>query len=102
MTVNPKNSYKMNFTDHLWLQFLDQPQSDAVLFAINFFLKHILNILTDWKHGISTDDIIPFNEASENLSTEIVELKKKTTSLHMKRKLHFFTLTSSIVLIMCE
>ena len=27
----------MNFTDHLWLQFLDQQQLDVVLFAIIFF-----------------------------------------------------------------
>ena len=35
----PKNACKLEFADHLWLQFLDQPQSDIVVVAIiNFHI----------------------------------------------------------------
>ena len=33
-TVQPKNACQLKFEDHLWLPFLDQPQSDIVFFAI--------------------------------------------------------------------
>ena len=37
VTVHPKNACKLEFVDHLWLPFLDQPQSDiAVFVVINF------------------------------------------------------------------
>ena len=42
-TINPKNACKLEFSDHLWLPFLDQPQSDVKVFAIITF--HIYNIL---------------------------------------------------------
>ena len=32
VTVKPKNACKLEFVDHLWLPFLDQPQSDVVVF----------------------------------------------------------------------
>ena len=50
VTVEPKNACKLKFADHLWLPFLDQPQSDIVVFVIiNFRIYHdrILDIL--WK-----------------------------------------------------
>ena len=31
VTVKTKNACKLEFTDHLWLPFLDQPQSDIVV-----------------------------------------------------------------------
>ena len=31
-TVQPKNAFKLEFADHLWLPFIDQPQYDIVLF----------------------------------------------------------------------
>ena len=34
VTVNPKNTCKFEFADHLWLPFIDQTQSDVVVFAI--------------------------------------------------------------------
>ena len=32
VTVHPKNAYKLEFTDHLCLPFIDQPQYDIVVF----------------------------------------------------------------------
>ena len=29
-TVQPKNACKLEFVDHLWLHFLDQPKSDIL------------------------------------------------------------------------
>ena len=37
VTVNPKHPCKLEFSDHLWLPFLDKPQSDVVVFAIICF-----------------------------------------------------------------
>ena len=37
VSVQPKNACKLEFADHLWLPFLDQPQSDIVFFAIITF-----------------------------------------------------------------
>ena len=34
-TVQPKNACKLEFSDHLWLPFLDQPQSDIKVFENN-------------------------------------------------------------------
>ena len=51
----------MEFADHLWLPYLDQPHSDIVVFEIINF--HIYNILVKkWKHGIGHNYIITFNE----------------------------------------
>ena len=59
--VQPQNECKLEFMDHLWLPFLDQPQSEIVFFAIITF--QIYNILlSKWKHGIDTIYIITFNE----------------------------------------
>ena len=32
VTVQPKNAFKLEFADHLWLSYIDQPQSDIVVF----------------------------------------------------------------------
>ena len=32
VTVQPKNTCKLEFVDHLWLPFLDKPQSGIVVF----------------------------------------------------------------------
>ena len=37
VTVYPKNAYKLEFTDRLWLLFLHQPMSELVVFANNYF-----------------------------------------------------------------
>ena len=34
VTVKPKNACKLEFAYHLWLPFLDQPQSDIIIFRI--------------------------------------------------------------------
>ena len=61
ITVQPKHSCKLEFSDHLWQPFLDQPQSDIVVFAIITF--QIYNILVSkLKHGIGHIYIITFNE----------------------------------------
>ena len=36
-TVNSQNACKMNFTDHLWLLFLDEPQAYVVVFSVACF-----------------------------------------------------------------
>ena len=60
VTFQPKNACKLEFVDHLWVPFLDQSQSDIVVFAvITFQIYHIL--LSKWKHGIVPIDIIKFN-----------------------------------------
>ena len=52
---------RLEFVDHLWLSFLDQPQSGIVVFEIvNFYIYNIL--VTKWKHRIVPNDIITFNE----------------------------------------
>ena len=38
-----KNAYKLEFSDHLWLTFIDQHQPGILVFAIITF--HIYNIL---------------------------------------------------------
>ena len=61
VTVQQKNVCKLEFTDHLWLLFVDQPQSGIIVLAIIIF--HIYNILVKkWKHGIGANYIITFNE----------------------------------------
>ena len=74
VTVNPKNPWKLEFTDHLWIPFIDQLQSDVVVFEI--FSFQIYKLVTEWKHGTSTSDIITFNEKLENVSTSLIELIK--------------------------
>ena len=56
-TVQPKNTCKLEFADHLWLPFLDQLQSDIVVFATITF--QVYNILAKkWKHGIGPNYIM--------------------------------------------
>ena len=66
--VNPRNAYKLEFADHIWLPFLDHPQSDVVVFALISSCIYKF-LLTEWKHGIVHDDMISFSEELENLST---------------------------------
>ena len=67
LVVKPKPPCQLGFSDHLWLTFLDQPQSDVVVFAIISF--QIYKIVTKWKRGIGPNDIIISNEELEFLST---------------------------------
>ena len=57
----------MKFSDHLWLPFVDQPQSDVLAFAI-FYLYIFIIIVTYWKHGTVPNDIVIFNTESNNHS----------------------------------
>ena len=60
-TVQPKNACILEVEDHLWLPFLDQLQSDIVVFSIITF--QLYNILVSkWKHGIVPIYIITLNE----------------------------------------
>ena len=61
VTINPKNAHKLEFSDHSCLPFIDQPQPDIVVFEIISF-RIYKNLVTEWKHRISTNDIITFNE----------------------------------------
>ena len=61
VTVQPENACKLEFADHLWLPFLDQSQTDIVVFTI--INVHIYNTLvTKWKRGIGPNGIIALNE----------------------------------------
>ena len=44
--VNTQNVCKTNFTDNLWLPFLDQPQSDVFVFVNNVFLHIQISLVT--------------------------------------------------------
>ena len=37
VTVQPKNACKLEFSHHLWLLFIDQPQSSIVFFCKELF-----------------------------------------------------------------
>ena len=67
VTVNPKNTYKVEFPDNLWLPLIYQPQSDEIAFEIILFGVY-KNISITWKNEISVDDIVRFNEQLENIS----------------------------------
>ena len=59
--VQPKNACKLEFSDNLWLPFLDQPQSEILGTAMIYF--HINNILVHkWNHGIVSNDTLSLNE----------------------------------------
>ena len=80
----------MEFVDHLWLPFLDQPQSDIVVFIIITF--QIYNILVQsWKHGIGPNYIISFNEELKLNSTSNIELANIHESSHEEPIVIFIT-----------
>ena len=82
----------MEFVDHVWLPFLDQPQSDIVVFEVITF--QIYNILVSkWKNRMGPIDIITFNDESEFLSTSIIELIKIDESSHENTIVIFITKT---------
>ena len=59
--ISTKNACRLEFVDHLWLPFLDQTQSDIVVFGIiNFQIYNI--IASKRKHGIGHIYMITFNE----------------------------------------
>ena len=68
VTVNPRIVCKLVFADHLQLPFHDQPQPDVVVVSIIYFQVY-KNLVTEWNHGISRNDIITFNKTLENVST---------------------------------
>ena len=61
VAVQPKNAFKLEFVENLWLPFFDQPQSNIVVHAIITF--QIYNILvTKFKREIGANDIINGNK----------------------------------------
>ena len=90
VTVNPRNVCKMEFSDHLWLPFLDQPQYDVVVFAITYFDIY-KNILTECKHAISTNDILTFNKTLETSPTDILEWTNIYESSYEDSIVNYFT-----------
>ena len=61
VTVNRQNSCKLEFDHHLWIPFLNKPQSDIKFFAIIYF--HMDKILMKkWEHEIGPNDFVTFNE----------------------------------------
>ena len=79
--VHPQNSCRLEFADHLWIPFLDQPQYDIVVFAIFTFQIYKI-IVSKWKHGIGYIGIITFNEELYFLSTSTIELGNIDESPH--------------------
>ena len=61
MTINPQNACKLEFDGHLWLPFLDQPQSEVVVFIIITFQIYKI-IVTKYKNEIFLNGVITFNE----------------------------------------
>ena len=85
-----KNACKLGFVDHLWLPFLDQPQSDIVVFAMISF--HIYNIIVSkWRHEIGPINIITFNEKLEFISNSNIELFNIDESSHENSIVVFIT-----------
>ena len=71
----------MEITDHLWLSFIDQPQSDVFVFAMIYFdiYKYLV---TEWNNGISINNIVTFNEYLEKSLMSIEELINIDESSH--------------------
>ena len=61
----------MEFSNHLWLQFLDQTQSDVVVFTI-IYSDIYKKLVTEWKYGISTNDIITLINNYQRLQFTLV------------------------------
>ena len=61
VTVQPKNACKLEFADHLWMPFLDQPQFDIIVIEIITFKIYKI-LVKKWKHEIDPGYIIKFNE----------------------------------------
>ena len=80
----------MESTDHLCLQFLDQPQYYIIVITTITFQIHNI-IVTKWKHGICTNNIITFNEELEFISTSIIELVHIDECLHKNSIVIFVT-----------
>ena len=60
VTIKPKMHVIWDFADNLWLPFLDQTQSDTVVFEI-FNFQIYITIFARLKHGIDPNFIILFN-----------------------------------------
>ena len=60
MTVHPKISYKVEFYDHLWLPFINQPQTEKVIITLISFDIYTFMVIK-WNNGISENDKIRFN-----------------------------------------
>ena len=89
-TVNPKNAYRLEFADNLWIQFLYQLHSDVVFFAITTLHMYI-SLVKKWKILIGPNYIITFNENLENISTSIIELANINESSHEEAIVIFIT-----------
>ena len=64
--------------------FFINTQYDISVFAM--MNSHIYSILvTKWKHGIVTNDIITFNKEIEFLSASIIKLVNSDKSLHKNK-----------------
>ena len=61
VTFHPKNVCKLEFSDNLWLPFLDQPQSDVMVFSIITFQMYKILVIK-WNHVIGPTYMIKLNE----------------------------------------
>ena len=80
----------MEFSGHLWLPLLYQPQSEIVVFeGFTFQIYKIL--VTKWKHWIGPNYILSSNEELELNSTLIIELVNIDESSHEEAIVIFIT-----------
>ena len=81
VTVQPKPVCKLEFSDNLWMTFIDKPQLCMVVLEIITFRVYTI-LVHKWKHVIVPNDILSFNEELELNSTSIIELLSIHESSH--------------------
>ena len=59
--VHASNACKVKIPDHLWLPFIDQLQSDEVVFSMIYFYVYKY-LVTTWRNGIYINDTVKFNK----------------------------------------
>ena len=88
--VHSVNSYRVKLPDHLCMSFLDQTQSDFVVFS-NISSDIYEYLVTKWKHIISIHEIVAFNKSLENLTITTLELTNIYESSHEDGVVIFIT-----------
>ena len=59
VTVHPRNSYRVEFSDYLLIQFIYQPQSAVFIFDMIYFDMYKYPV-TERKHVLSIHEIVTF------------------------------------------
>ena len=61
VTINYRNSYIVALPDHLWLPFIDKPQSYVVVFAM-IYSEVYKYLIPKCEHRISIHEIVTSDE----------------------------------------